>query len=105
MGPRVGLLSGVMFVLLVLKGPFIRALCQAHYDPMKGLWLQYIVYSATVYILCRKARKRAKGEVVKANIKNGGMWSLLVLVVFHKEAIYGSSEGWRFRVHSSLLMP
>lgn len=92
MGPRVSLLSGVMFVLSVLTDPFIRAPCQAHYDPVEGLWLQCIVYSSTVSSLCRKARKRAKGEVVKANIKNGEMWSLQVLVVFYKEAVCGSSE-------------
>lgn len=90
--PQGRLLSGVMFVFLVLTSPFIRALCQAHNNPMEGLWLQCIVYSATVYSLCRKARKTAKGEVVKVNIKNGQMWTLQFFVVLHKKASYGSLE-------------
>lgn len=113
MGPRVRLLSGVMFVLMALTGPFIRAggsPAWAQYDPLEGLQLHCIVCSTAVYSLCTKARKkeprvrwwRQTPETERAAACRS--WSGSIKGP-PSALLWSERRGWRFRVHSSLFIP
>lgn len=80
MGPRVRLLSGVMFVLpWPLQQPsaaLIRGPGLARHGPLEGCGYNALCILPLQTTLAQRREKRAKGEEVKRRMKNRGIWCL-----------------------------
>lgn len=115
MGPRIRLLSGVMFVLswpsqqpstALIRGPV-----QAHHGPLEGCGYTALCTLPLQTTLTQRGEKRSKGWGGKEKDEKQRDLMPGVLVGFHKGASIPvplerkKRGGWRAVVHSSLLMP
>lgn len=110
MGPRVRLLSGVMFVLLALTGPFIRGPRLSPVWPSgRSAASPHCVFYCCVQSV-HKSKKKSQGwdgEGKHEQTERVGAcrsWSGSIKGP-PSMLLWSERRGWRFRVHSSLFMP